>query len=110
MFFPVLSWSMTETEINSSKIEKTQFVISACHEDSFLRGCFHLSEKECTTEVAKSFDGCWKFLEKRSNPANLTLNEWQNKIDGCTLRDVGLQSKFQAETTANCALPKRDIL
>lgn len=110
MIFPTISWSMTETELKSAKDEKYQFVASACHENSFLRGCFHLNETDCTTEVTKSYDGCWKFLEKRSDILAISFGEWQKKIDGCTLRDVGLQSKFQAETTPNCALPKKDVL
>ena len=110
MIIPAISWSMNETELKTAKDEKSQFVVSACQENSFLRGCFHLNESDCTTEVNKSYDGCWKFLEKRVDLATVSLGDWQNKIDGCTLRDVGLQSKFQGETTAICALPKRDIL
>lgn len=110
LILPAVSWSINELELAAANNEKNQFVVSACQENSFLRGCFHLSEADCTTEVKKSYDGCWKFLEKRVDLAKVSLGDWQNKLDGCTLRDVGLQSKFQAETSAICALPKKEVL
>lgn len=110
LILPAVSWSLNESELKTAKDEKYQFVVSACQENSFLRGCFHLNENDCTADVKKSFEGCWKFLEKRVDINLISLGDWQNKIDGCTLRDVGLQSKFQAETTARCALPKKDVL
>lgn len=110
ILLPAVSWSISETELNALKDEKTHFIAAACQDNSFLRGCFHLSETDCTIEVKKSYEGCWKFIEKRVNLAALTITEWQSKIDGCTLRDVGLQSKFQAEVSPACALPKKEIL
>ena len=110
LILPTISWSMSETELRAAKDEKHQFVVAACQENSFLRGCFHLNESDCSTEVKNSYEGCWKFLEKRVDLAVVGPSDWQNRLDGCTLRDVGLQSKFQAETTPICALPKKEVL
>lgn len=110
VLIPVFSFALTETELTAFKNEKFRFIAAACEDNSFLRGCFHLSESNCKSEVKKSFEGCWKFLEKRVNLTEVTLADWTIKFDGCTLRDVGLQSKFQGELSPVCALPKKEIL
>lgn len=110
VLIPAFSWALTETEISEFKAERPDFVSAACEDNSFLRGCFHLSEIDCKNEVRKSFDGCWKFLKKRVSLTELTLADFTIKFDGCTLRDVGLQSKFQGELSPVCVLPKREAL
>lgn len=110
ILFPVISSALTEKEIHTSRNEKYQFVATACEDNSFLRGCFKLSEESCKTEVKKSFEGCWKFLENQVKITSLTQTDWQSKFDGCVLRDVGLPLKHKSDHTASCELPKREIL
>lgn len=110
LVFPLISWSLTEKEIVKLKSENPSFVIAACEENSYLRGCFHLKEDLCKTEVKKSLDSCWKFIEKKSKLSAFSVKDWQKKISSCVFREVAPQWKDKAERTPACALPEREAL
>ena len=109
ILFPVFSWALTEGEMKSLKSDDLHLVVSACQEDSFLRGCFGVDESLCRSAAKKSYDSCFKFIESRIGN-KVSLNEWQKKVDSCLLRDVGTQWKDKAQQSKACALPPKETL
>ena len=95
--------------MKSLKSDDLHLVVSACQEHSFLRGCFGVDETLCRSAVKKSYDSCYKFIEKRMG-SKVSLNEWQKKADSCLLREVGAQWKDKALPSKSCALPPKEIL
>ena len=110
ILFPAISWSITPNDLKILKSEKIQFAAVACEENSYLRGCFQVADMTCEKEVKKSYDSCFKFIEKRIDTAKLTTKEWAKKLDSCVLREVALQLKPKNERNPVCALPEKEVL
>lgn len=99
-----------DKEFLTVKKEKFYWVASACQDESFLRGCFKLDKSSCGTEVSKSFDGCWKTLEKSLAKSKLSFSDSVRKLDSCVVYDVANRHREKVEKTAVCELPKKEIL
>ncbi|MGZ3690080.1 MAG: hypothetical protein ACXVAX_01165 [Pseudobdellovibrio sp.] len=110
MLFPMLTWALTDIQVDEFKFEKTHMSAAACHDDSFLRGCFKISQPDCKTVVKTSFDGCYKFLKTHADVKQLTAQTWQKKMESCVLRDIAHNRKEKSDRRPACALPPQEAL